>query len=142
MEDFIKEDTDMPDELIRNVTGDLLFEQTLPLVWPIQHFADQRVAQASVSLCNKHRSAWPSCRLLQQVCSNRRQKLQKASIIYSIINEKHRFELQRQKLDAKPVTEVDVNWKEWKSRFWVFGKEKKVHSPDYPHTCCWGCTIL
>ena len=67
MEDFIKEDTDMPDELVRDVTGDLLFEQTLPLVWPIQHFADPNVAQASVSLCNKHRSAWPNCRLLHQV---------------------------------------------------------------------------
>ena len=31
-EDFILEQTDMPDELVRDVQGDLIFEQTLPQV--------------------------------------------------------------------------------------------------------------
>lgn len=31
-EDYILENTDMPDELIRDVSGEVIFEQTLPYV--------------------------------------------------------------------------------------------------------------
>ena len=49
---------------------------------------------------------------------------------------------QRQILRAVPVTEIDYSYKKQGSKFWVYGLERKVHSPDYPEQCCCGCNIL
>lgn len=50
--------------------------------------------------------------------------------------------LQRQVLRSVPVTEVKYDFKQKEGRFWVYGFEYEVYCPDYPHNCCWGCTIL
>ena len=50
---------------------------------------------------------------------------------------------QRQVLRAVPVTEVEWDWKDERNkRLWVYGNERRVYCPDYPHKCCWGCAIL
>jgi hypothetical protein len=50
--------------------------------------------------------------------------------------------IQRQTLRGVPVTEVKYKWDDINTRYWVYGYEKKVYAPDYPHQCCWGCEIL
>ncbi|XP_022088518.1 protein SSUH2 homolog [Acanthaster planci] len=114
LEDYILEHTDMPDELIRKVSGQIVFQQTLPYVWPISQYPVQEINQNSACLVERHRSAWPNARTLQQ----------------------------RQTLSSVPVTEAHYDWKNISTRFWVYGFEHKVHAPDYPHKCCWGCSIL
>ncbi|KAL8592644.1 hypothetical protein ACOMHN_026574 [Nucella lapillus] len=55
--------------------------------------------------------------------------------------DKKRLLQQRQKLVAVPVAEVEVTWKELPGRFWVYGKENKLHLADYPDTCAC-CVVL
>ncbi|KAJ8035513.1 Protein SSUH2-like [Holothuria leucospilota] len=114
LEDYIHETTDMPDELIRDVSGEVVFEQTLPFVWPITQYHVADINTNSTRIVEKHRNAWPNAKLLQQ----------------------------RQVLRSVPVTEVKYLFKEKEGRFWVYGYEYEVHCPDYPHNCCWGCVII
>lgn len=113
-EDYILETTDMPDELVRKVGGDIIFEDTRYLVEPIVSYPAKEVNDNSQRLVAAHKRNWPAERILQQ----------------------------RQTLRGVPVTEVEYKWDDIKTRFWVYGNERKVYAPDYPHQCCWGCEIL
>lgn len=66
-EDHIVERTALPNELIRDVQGQLAFEEENPRVWPINHFPDQQINSASNSLVQKHNTAFPTERILRQV---------------------------------------------------------------------------
>ncbi|ESO82302.1 hypothetical protein LOTGIDRAFT_134754 [Lottia gigantea] len=110
--DHIIEKTDLPDELIRDVQGSVVFEQVMLPVWPISAYPLDEINQCSNNLCNQHRTAFQTEKYLQQ----------------------------RQQLRAVPVTEVHYSWDDNNLRFWVYGKERKVYCPDYPKQCC--CTIL
>ncbi|XP_070557316.1 protein SSUH2 homolog [Ptychodera flava] len=112
--DYIMEKTDMPDHLIREVSGVTVFEQTLPYVWPISSYPVPEINNNSIRIVNEHRSAFASERQIQQ----------------------------RQQLRAVPVTECMYQWKDTRTRFWVYGNERDVHAPDYPQQCCCGCSIL
>ncbi|XP_071945273.1 protein SSUH2 homolog [Antedon mediterranea] len=114
VDDYIYETTDLPDELIRDVQGQTLFEQTLAYVWPISQYAQPEINQNSIRIVETHRSAWPNEKQLQQ----------------------------RHNLRAVPVSEVHYKWNDDASRFWVYGFENTVYCPDYPQTCCWGCNII
>ncbi|KAL8592646.1 hypothetical protein ACOMHN_026576 [Nucella lapillus] len=113
--DYIMEQTDMPDELVREVGGKPIFEQTMPQVWPILAYPVREVNENSQNLVNMHRSSFRDEKKL----------------------------MQRQELRAVPVTEVAWTWKDDRNkRMWVYGNEHKVYCPDYPQQCCWGCNIL
>ncbi|XP_076468951.1 protein SSUH2 homolog [Babylonia areolata] len=115
LDDYILEKTDMPDELIRDVGGKPVFEQTLPKVWPITSYPVNDVNDNSQRLVALHQETYKTKRTL----------------------------MQRQILRAVPVTETEWDWSDLKNmKFWVYGNEKRVYCPDYPHTCCWGCVIL
>ncbi|XP_046577132.1 protein SSUH2 homolog isoform X1 [Haliotis rubra] len=113
-DDYILERTDMPDELVKDVSGTAIFEQTLMPVWPITSYFVREINENSIRLVNQHKGGFPGARQL----------------------------MQRQVLRGVPVTEVHYSWKDVTTRFWVYGNERKVYSPDYPQQCCWGCTIL
>jgi len=49
---------------------------------------------------------------------------------------------QRQRLRAVPVSECAYTWKSKKGRFWVYGQEMTVYSPDYPQKYCCGCNLV
>ncbi len=67
LDDHIVERTALPNELIRNVQGQLAFEEENPRVWPINHFPDQSINSASSSLVQKHSNKFPTERILMQV---------------------------------------------------------------------------
>ncbi|XP_077868667.1 protein SSUH2 homolog [Saccoglossus kowalevskii] len=113
LSDYILEKSDMPDELIRGVSGTTIFEQTLPFVWPISAYPVPEISANSQRLVAEHQTF------------NMERQLQ-----------------QRQRLRAVPVSEVAYTWKDTNTRFWVYGNEHKVHAPDYPQQCCCGCSIL
>ncbi|PIK49951.1 hypothetical protein BSL78_13158 [Apostichopus japonicus] len=69
VEDFIHEPSDLPDELIRDVSGKSVFEQTLPYVWPISQYEVPEINENSFRIVERHRNAWPESKLLQQISS-------------------------------------------------------------------------
>lgn len=65
--DHIVERTSLPDHLIRNVSGELAFEEELPRVWAINHFPEDSINKASGQLVQQHSGAFPTERILLQV---------------------------------------------------------------------------
>ncbi|XP_064633849.1 protein SSUH2 homolog isoform X2 [Lineus longissimus] len=112
--DHIVERTSLPDHLIRNVSGELAFEEELPRVWAINHFPEDSINKASGQLVQQHSGAFPTERIL----------------------------LQRHRVRIIPVNEATYEHKGKTRNFFVYGFEKKVYTADYPDSCCWGCTIL
>lgn len=110
----VYETTEMPNELIRDGTGTTILQDERLLVHPITTFKFEAVNVQSKKLTNLHLERYKSERIL----------------------------MQRHKLDAVPVCEVDFTFGDDKGQFWVYGHERKVYAPTYPHQCCWGCEIL
>lgn len=104
----------LPNHLIVDSQGTEIFSEERPRVWPITSFFDQQVNIGSKRLVEEHSNKWPTKRIL----------------------------LQRHVLRVVPVSEVHYQWKEFSSRFWVYGHDHKVYAPDYPQQCCCGCSIL
>ncbi|XP_071476024.1 protein SSUH2 homolog isoform X1 [Diadema antillarum] len=114
MNDSIVERTALPDELIRDVTGQVAFKEEQPRVFPVNHFPDQSINQASNTLVQQHSTAFQLERILQQ----------------------------RHQVRIIPVTEVKSTYGDKQFMFFVYGFEHKVYAPEYPMQCCCGCTIL
>ncbi|XP_070182963.1 protein SSUH2 homolog, partial [Littorina saxatilis] len=113
--DHIVERTELPDHLIRGVTGQVAFEEDAARVWPINHFPDQEVNNASKAIISEHSRAFPTERILGQ----------------------------RHRVRIVPVTQAFYSWKDQdNASFFVYGFEHKVYAPDYPQQCCCGCVIL
>lgn len=110
--DSVVERTGLPDELIKTVTGQVAFKEEFPMVWPINHFQDQSVNNASRQLVENHRNAFPLERII----------------------------MQRHQITIVPVGEVVCQVDDKNFNYFVYGFENKVHAPEYPAQCC--CTIL
>ncbi|XP_057376317.1 protein SSUH2 homolog isoform X2 [Daphnia carinata] len=104
----------LPEDLIRQVSGQVVYEEEGPRITPLHHFTDPTISLASTQLVLNHNRQWPDQRILAQ----------------------------RQQVRMVPVTEVHYTWKRRTGKFYLYGYEHKVHAPDYPQTCCWGCSIL
>lgn len=113
-DDHVVEHSFVPDDQIKFVSGQLVFEEQNSRIWPINHFPDMTVNMASVQLVQKHAAAFKSEKIL----------------------------MQRQRVRVIPVSTVYYEWRSHVGTFSVFGHEKKAYAPDYPQTCCCGCTIL
>jgi len=113
-DNHVVERSDLPDELIVDAEGTEIFSQQLPRVWPITTFHDQEINNASQNLIQKHSAEYKN----------------------------ELMHIQKHLLRAVPVSEVSYEWDEKNLKYWVYGHDHKVHAPDYPQTCCWGCTIL
>ncbi|XP_023231528.1 protein SSUH2 homolog [Centruroides sculpturatus] len=112
-DDFVVENTNLPDDLICDVTGEIVFSDQNFRVSPVTCF-QPNINKASKQLIQKHSQVFPTELILQQ----------------------------RQKVRIIPVTEATYSWKNKIGGFFVYGFEKKVHFPHYPQACCCGCTIL
>lgn len=110
--DHIVERTPLPDHLIRNVSGQIAFEESNQRVWPINHFHEREINEASMRLIQNHQ--FPTERIL----------------------------MQRHKVRIVPVTQCLYKWKSTESDFYVYGFEHHCYAPNYPQTCCCGCSIL
>lgn len=114
VQDHIVERTALPDHLIRNVQGHIAFQEQQHRVWPINHFSDAEINNASQRIVNQHAGAFPTEKIL----------------------------MQRHSVRIIPVTQALYRWKGQESDFFVYGFEKKVYAPNYPQQCCCGCTVL
>ncbi|XP_054290915.1 protein SSUH2 homolog isoform X2 [Macrosteles quadrilineatus] len=114
--EYIKKSVSLPEKFFRFVTGEEVFSQIGERIKPLTEFPQEEVNEASKNLINNHISTFVDQKIL----------------------------MQRQTVRAVPITHVRYKWKGHEGQYFVFGEENRVHAPDYPQTCCWGCicTIL
>lgn len=113
--EHIIERLDLPTELIRDVSGQVAFEEEAPRVKPVEAFTEnQDIKEASASLVFNQLNAFSDHKVIRQ----------------------------RHQVRIVPVTRVTYEWKGKLHVFYVYGYENKSHLPKYPQKCCWGCSIL
>ncbi|XP_043230699.1 protein SSUH2 homolog [Amphibalanus amphitrite] len=112
--EHIVEHSSLPEELIREVSGQVAVEEEAAAVAPLTHYPDAAINLASAQLILEHQ---------QKLCEQR-------------------VLAQRHQVRVVPVAEVNYTHKSHSGRFWVYGYENKVHAPDYPDRHCWGCCSL
>ncbi|XP_075039843.1 protein SSUH2 homolog [Mixophyes fleayi] len=105
--------SDFPTDLFKKVTGEKLYTDEQLLVPPLLNFPEPSINQASQNAVQQHYSQFiSSCRILKQ----------------------------RQSIEWLPLNKVEYTWKEKNCNYFVYGKENKVETKNYPKTCC--CVIL
>ncbi|XP_013872106.1 protein SSUH2 homolog [Austrofundulus limnaeus] len=98
---------------LSKVSGKELFRDSQYMVYPVIGFPDPEIMQASQRLVSDHQGKYSqSSRILQQ----------------------------RQTIELIPVTRVTYSWKGKTHIYFVYGNEFKVHTDDYPATCC--CSVM
>ena len=111
-DNYVHEETELPDELILQVKGDEILSETSDRVGAIINFHIEAINENSASLIKKHSNEWPD-------------------------DVTHK---QKQYLYSVPVFEVSYKLSNGESgRFWVYGLEKTIYSLDYPAQCCCCC---
>ncbi|XP_006813746.2 protein SSUH2 homolog [Saccoglossus kowalevskii] len=116
IDEHVVEHTDLPNHLIKDVHGTVIFQETENLVQPIMNHPDQELNTFSKSLLDSH----------VRMCQTDMKKI-------------HR---QKHTVRAVPVSEVHWTWQTKGSRFWVYGNDRTIYITKYPQKNCWGCQIL
>ncbi|XP_077863480.1 protein SSUH2 homolog [Saccoglossus kowalevskii] len=116
IDEHVVEHTDLPNHLIKDVHGTVIFQETENLVQPIMNHPDQELNTFSKSLLDSH----------VRMCQTDMKKI-------------HR---QKHIVRAVPVSEVHWTWQTKGSRFWVYGNGRTIYITKYPQKNCWGCQIL
>ena len=114
--DFITNRTIIPENITRDVFGQVIFEEESTRVEPVKLFQGEAIDAASTNLVESHRLRLSNVKILRQ----------------------------RQQIRLIPVTKVDYKWKDKFGSFFVAGFENYVHFPDSlpcPGSCCCDCTI-
>lgn len=114
MDEHIVDRASVPDEKLKNVSGQIVLSEEHPKLRPIDHFPDTTINMASLQLIQQHSTAFIAEKLL----------------------------MQRHEVRIIPISTVFYRWKNFESSFNIYGFEHKVYAPDYPQTCCCGCTVL
>ncbi|CAG7719946.1 unnamed protein product [Allacma fusca] len=107
---------DLPPDLVRQVDGQIGLEETGVRLTPLPPdiIPDETLAMASAQLITDHLETSADLLLLAQ----------------------------RHQVRIVPITVIDYQWKRHAGRYYVYGIDKRVFAPDYPQTCCCGCSIL
>ncbi|KAJ8359003.1 hypothetical protein SKAU_G00155280 [Synaphobranchus kaupii] len=99
---------------ISAVTGEMMFSDMHPVVYPVVGFPDNAINQLAERSVREHQARFfSSCRVLQQ----------------------------RQTIELIPITRVHYSWKDKTHIYFVYGAEHKVYTDDYPAKCCC-CSLL
>ena len=114
--EHIVEKLNMPEDLIRDVSGQVAFEEEKLMVGGVETVEDDVIKMASAQLVASHASKFPEEKILRQ----------------------------RHQVRVVPVTKVNYEWKGKTRSFFVYGYENKVHLPNnsYPQAYCWGCNLM
>ena len=112
--EHIVEKLNLPTELIRDVSGQVAYEEEAPSILPLTVVSDAAIKDASSSLVNKHVNTFSDQRIVRQ----------------------------RHQVRVVPVTHVLYEWNNKTFSFYVYGYENKVFLRKYPQQCCWGCSIV
>ena len=112
--EHIIEKLDLPRELIRDVSGQVAFEEEAPNIKPLTNVPDKDIKEASNKLVNNHTNSFSDQKI---VC-------------------------QRHQVRVVPTNRVTYEWKGKLHTYHVYGYENKVHMKKYPQSCCWGCQVM
>jgi hypothetical protein len=113
--EHIIERLDLPSDLIRDVSGQVAYEEEGSRVKPIDAFGeDLGIKEASTRLVFNHLNSFADHKVIRQ----------------------------RHQVRIVPVTKITYEWKGKLHVFFVYGYENKIYLPKYPQKCCWGCQIL
>lgn len=113
--EHIVEKLDLPHDLIRDVSGQVAFEEESPKIRPLSAtIPNKDIQQASNNLVSSHGNDYSD----------------------------HRIVRQRHQVRVVPVTQVQYEWKNKQHSYFVYGYENRVHLVKYPQQCCWGCAIV
>ena len=112
--EYITENIQIPEDLIRDVSGQVAFEEEKTKVFPVEAFKDEVIRKASAQLVSSHGAKFIDEKILRQ----------------------------RHQVRVVPVTRVGYEWRGKARSFFVYGYENKVYVPDYPQSCCWGCMLM
>ncbi|XP_041046879.1 protein SSUH2 homolog [Carcharodon carcharias] len=104
----------LPLEIYSKITGQNIYTDQQPRVYPIVAFPDHQVNQASQKAIREHEA--------------------------QLVRTSHIIQ-QRQTVEFIPVTQVQYKWKEEEYIYFTCGSENRVYAPDYPAKCCC-CSIL
>lgn len=107
-EEFVHESTQLPTELLENITFSTLFEEIKHRIAPIENFVVDEINKMSFHMVSKHGSLRPTGRIHKQ----------------------------KQSINFVPVFEVYFNSK-YKDdcRFLVYGKKQAIYTFDKPNCC-------
>lgn len=105
--------SEFPVSKFEKVNGDKIFSDENLMVPPVVNFPEASINHASQNCVQEHHAKYfTTCRILKQ----------------------------RQNIEWLPLTKVEYTWKGKPYSYFVYGKEKKVHTEKYPATGC--CVIL
>ena len=106
--------SEIPADKLKLATGDVIFKDQAPRVFPILYAPLQQLQQVSQDLINDHARSYLAAErpLIQQQMV---QVIQLATVQYE--------------LSGKPAS------------YWIYGKEPRVFAPSYPKGCCM-CTLM
>ncbi|XP_065569031.1 protein SSUH2 homolog isoform X2 [Artemia franciscana] len=113
-EHIVEKTSGLPEGLIREVSGQVVLEEEGSRVIPLKNFPESTITLASSQLVMNHSQQWPDEKQLAQ----------------------------RHQVRLVPIYEIHYTWKRYQGKFHLYGYENKVYAPEYPQTCCWGCTIM
>ncbi|XP_039298930.1 protein SSUH2 homolog isoform X2 [Nilaparvata lugens] len=106
--------TCLPEKLFNMVTGKEIFSEEGQRVAPLRGFPDESINDVSAELIESHSTRFSD---------------------HNIISQRH-------SITAVPTASVTYLWKGEERHFYLYGLENKIHAPNYPQTCCWGCNVL
>ncbi|KAL4655689.1 hypothetical protein GN956_G5368 [Arapaima gigas] len=114
LERVMDKQSGFPIDRVDSVSGEAVFSDIQPLVYPVVGFPDDEINRAASQFVREHQAQFAStCRILQQ----------------------------RQTIELIPITRVHYSWKNKTYIYFVYGTEHKIHTDDYPVKCCC-CSIL
>jgi hypothetical protein len=109
VDEYVYNRTDLPDDLVKKVSGEEAVHEEMPKVWPILNFIENSVNSASQSLVEKH----------------------------DMITATEKIIRQRHVIRIVPVGQVFYKWKHTSRCFYVYGAvDRRVYAPGYPQRCC------
>lgn len=108
-------------------------------VMPVARFPVAEINEASHRLLSSHQ--FPQ-RMIHMQVNYTKKSGSSFYLCFFDITQKWRSCFQRHVIRMVPVTQCFCDHKEKDLTYFVYGLESKVHAPDYPEQCCWGCSIM
>ncbi|XP_018410714.1 PREDICTED: protein SSUH2 homolog [Nanorana parkeri] len=112
---IVEHNSEFPTDLFRKVNGEKVFRDEQLLLPPLVNFPAPTINQASQNSLQQHHSQFAS--------SSR------------ILRQGHTVEW-------LPLTKVEYTWKGNPHDYFVYGKENKVYTDNYPQKCCCCCCVV
>lgn len=119
----------LPDDLIRDVSGQVAYEEEAHKIQPL----NMEMSNCPTDDKNNQTN-------IKQCLGNASELLVKD---HSNSNSDQKIVCQRHQIRIVPLTKVTYTWKGKSFHYFVYGYENKVFlSSKYPQNICWGCSVL